>query len=104
MTAGDTIYRGAGAMNVDAITRALAGPRRAAMTARNSPRRQTIETDTRETCKCGTNEHLVVTGISAVFEISGKLAWSVECFGCGERYLIGDEARDALFGTGWRKP
>lgn len=57
-----------------------------------------------DTCVCGTNEHLVVIGISAVFLIRGKLAWAVECFDCHEHYLIGDEERDALFGTGWRRP
>lgn len=61
-----------------------------------------METDTRPVCKCGTNDDLVVDGISMIYEINGKLAWHVKCYGCGETYLISDETRDALFGTGWR--
>lgn len=59
---------------------------------------------TRDTCACGSNESLVVMGISAIHEIEGKLAWYVGCFGCRAHYYIGDDARDALFGDGWRRP
>jgi hypothetical protein len=69
-----------------------------------SERRFWVEAETTDLCRCGTNENLVVTGISTVFEIDGKLAWAVTCFDCKARYLIGDEARDVLFGKGWRAP
>lgn len=63
---------------------------------------RTLAIDSQEPCSCGTNENLVVTGISLVYKIDGKYAWSAECFECNEKFLLSDEACNELFGTEWR--
>jgi len=59
---------------------------------------------------CGSGDGLVVTGID-VAAILGRYSsaddnrcrWAVHCFGCGKHAgSINDEARDDLFGAGWR--
>ena len=65
---------------------------------------RTVETTCTEFCKCGTHDHLVVTGFSFIdLFVYGKYAWIAKCFKCEEKYLIDDQARDEIFGTGWRK-
>lgn len=60
--------------------------------------------------KCGKRDGLIVSGLS-LLPYSGLpehagLNWAVECWtdGCNRAsYHINDEARDELFGTGWRR-
>jgi hypothetical protein len=66
-----------------------------------------MEVESMATCPCGTNEDLVVMGISAIFQWrDGELAWVVECWGEAHdsrpSYYIDDIGRDDLFGAGWR--
>jgi hypothetical protein len=60
--------------------------------------------------KCGKREDLVISGLSLwpfANDRFADLKWAMQCWGdgCGKpTYHINDAARDALFGTDWRKP
>ena len=56
---------------------------------------------------CKTRENLVIVGIDVAamlgrYQEDNDANWAVKCFECGFRCRINDEARDELFGTGWR--
>ena len=62
----------------------------------------TIQVESSEFCSCGNHDNLVVMGVGIVY-IGDNLAWVAECFECNEKFWLGDEARDEIFGTGWRE-
>tara|TARA_Y100000310_G_C20375610_1_gene665593 strand:+ start:48 stop:221 length:174 start_codon:yes stop_codon:yes gene_type:complete len=52
------------------------------------------DTEAVEVCRCGTNDSLMVTSMSDIYQIDGRYMWIVSCLGCGEEHL-GSKSRIA---------